>query len=153
MTLTNYVIGFEKSADMVRKRLADPDENFSDSNVFDPFHSALLDLFRRSAWNEFLESDEFVRFCQWKNIELSIGKIPLLKFSTSILFVDLTMSDFSVHRIIGRGGFGEVFGCRKVDTGKMYAMKCLDIKRIRLKSGEQLAMNERKMLQAVSEVI
>ena len=35
------------------------------------------------------------------------------------------MSDFSVHRIIGRGGFGEVFGCRKVDTGKMYAMKCL----------------------------
>ena len=35
------------------------------------------------------------------------------------------MSDFSVHRIIGRGGFGEVLGCRKVDTGKMYAMKCL----------------------------
>ena len=38
---------------------------------------------------------------------------------------ELSMSDFSVHRIIGRGGFGEVFGCRKVDTGKMYAMKCL----------------------------
>ena len=37
------------------------------------------------------------------------------------------MSDFSVHRIIGRGGFGEVFGCRKVDTGKMYAMKCLGL--------------------------
>ena len=52
----------------------------------------------------------------------------------------------------GRGGFGEVFGCRKVDTGKMYAMKCLDIKRIRLKNGEALALNERKMLQAVSEV-
>ena len=26
-------------------------------------------------------------------------------------------------RIIGRGGFGEVYGCRKADTGKMYAMK------------------------------
>jgi len=62
------------------------------------------------------------------------------------------MTDFSVHRIIGRGGFGEVFGCRKVDTGKMYAMKCLDMKRIRLKQGESLALNERKMLQAVSEV-
>jgi beta-adrenergic-receptor kinase len=34
----------------------------------------------------------------------------------------------------------------------MYAMKCLDIKRIRLKNGETLALNERKMLQAVSEV-
>ena len=30
------------------------------------------------------------------------------------------MNDFSVHRIIGRGGFGEVYGCRKADTGKMY---------------------------------
>ena len=96
-----------------------------------------MDLFRRSAWPQFLESSDFIRYCQWKNIELSIN---------------LTMTDFSVHRIIGRGGFGEVFGCRKVDTGKMYAMKCLDMKRIRLKQGEALALNERKMLQAVSEV-
>ena len=35
----------------------------------------------------------------------------------------MSMNDFSVHRIIGRGGFGEVYGCRKADTGKMYAMK------------------------------
>ncbi len=34
-------------------------------------------------------------------------------------FFQLTMNDFSVHRIIGRGGFGEVYGCRKADTGKM----------------------------------
>lgn len=38
-----------------------------------------------------------------------------------MLFVfQLTMNDFSVHRIIGRGGFGEVYGCRKADTGKMW---------------------------------
>ncbi|KAG9353555.1 hypothetical protein JZ751_011673 [Albula glossodonta] len=49
-------------------------------------------------------SDKFTRFCQWKNVELNIH---------------LTMNDFSVHRIIGRGGFGEVYGCRKADTGKM----------------------------------
>lgn len=62
----------------------------------------------------------------------------------------LTMNDFSVHRILGRGGFGEVYGCRKADTGKMYAMKCLDKKRIKMKQGEMLAINERAMLQAVS---
>uniref|UniRef100_A0A1I8FFM1 G protein-coupled receptor kinase n=1 Tax=Macrostomum lignano TaxID=282301 RepID=A0A1I8FFM1_9PLAT len=62
----------------------------------------------------------------------------------------LTMNDFSVHRIIGRGGFGEVYGCRKADTGKMYAMKCLDKKRIKLKGGETLALNERIMLSLVS---
>ena len=38
-----------------------------------------------------------------------------------VLFLfQLTMNDFSVHRIIGRGGFGEVYGCRKADTGKMW---------------------------------
>ncbi|KAB0388997.1 hypothetical protein E2I00_010529, partial [Balaenoptera physalus] len=53
----------------------------------------------------------------------------------------LTMNDFSVHRIIGRGGFGEVYG---------YAMKCLDKKRIKMKQGETLALNERIMLSLVS---
>ena len=64
--------------------------------------------------------------------------------------MQLTMNDFSVHRIIGRGGFGEVYGCRKADTGKMYAMKCLDKKRIKMKQGETLALNERIMLSLVS---
>lgn len=41
----------------------------------------------------------------------------LIPVSSSPL--QLTMNDFSVHRIIGRGGFGEVYGCRKADTGKM----------------------------------
>ena len=34
--------------------------------------------------------------------------------------VQVKIEDFSLHRIIGRGGFGEVYGCRKVDTGKRY---------------------------------
>uniref|UniRef100_A0A672ISE0 G protein-coupled receptor kinase n=1 Tax=Salarias fasciatus TaxID=181472 RepID=A0A672ISE0_SALFA len=83
----------------------------------------------------YLRHDKFTRFCQWKNVELNIH---------------LTMNDFSVHRIIGRGGFGEVYGCRKADTGKMYAMKCLDKKRIKMKQGETLALNERIMLSLVS---
>lgn len=41
----------------------------------------------------------------------------LIPVPSSLL--QLTMNDFSVHRIIGRGGFGEVYGCRKADTGKM----------------------------------
>ncbi|XP_039501290.1 G protein-coupled receptor kinase 1 isoform X3 [Drosophila santomea] len=74
----------------------------------------------------------------------------LLKNEVPVELFELTMNDFSVHRIIGRGGFGEVYGCRKADTGKMYAMKCLDKKRIKMKQGEMLALNERNMLQAVS---
>ena len=44
----------------------------------------------------------------------------------------------------------QVYGCRKADTGKMYAMKCLDKKRIKMKQGETLALNERIMLSLVS---
>uniref|UniRef100_A0A287B9D0 G protein-coupled receptor kinase n=1 Tax=Sus scrofa TaxID=9823 RepID=A0A287B9D0_PIG len=101
----------------------------------DPYIEEICESLRGSIFQKFMESDKFTRFCQWKNVELNIH---------------LTMNDFSVHRIIGRGGFGEVYGCRKADTGKMYAMKCLDKKRIKMKQGETLALNERIMLSLVS---
>uniref|UniRef100_A0A8C9UKQ1 G protein-coupled receptor kinase n=1 Tax=Spermophilus dauricus TaxID=99837 RepID=A0A8C9UKQ1_SPEDA len=102
---------------------------------FQPYIEEICESLRGDIFQKFLESDKFTRFCQWKNVELNIH---------------LTMNDFSVHRIIGRGGFGEVYGCRKADTGKMYAMKCLDKKRIKMKQGETLALNERIMLSLVS---
>jgi len=104
-------------------------------NLFEPYIKVIFNHLREEPFKKFLESDKYTRFCQWKNLELNIS---------------LTMNDFSVHRIIGRGGFGEVYGCRKADTGKMYAMKCLDKKRIKMKQGETLALNERIMLSLVS---
>ncbi|XP_053444365.1 beta-adrenergic receptor kinase 2 isoform X3 [Nycticebus coucang] len=105
------------------------------STLFQPYIEEICESLRGDIFKKFMESDKFTRFCQWKNVELNIH---------------LTMNDFSVHRIIGRGGFGEVYGCRKADTGKMYAMKCLDKKRIKMKQGETLALNERIMLSLVS---
>ncbi|XP_069713450.1 beta-adrenergic receptor kinase 1 isoform X2 [Phaenicophaeus curvirostris] len=104
-------------------------------DLFQPYIEEICQNLRGAIFQKFIESDKFTRFCQWKNVELNIH---------------LTMNDFSVHRIIGRGGFGEVYGCRKADTGKMYAMKCLDKKRIKMKQGETLALNERIMLSLVS---
>ncbi|KAL8602463.1 Beta-adrenergic receptor kinase 2 [Nucella lapillus] len=105
------------------------------SDIFQPYIEEICNSLRGHIFNKFVQSEKYTRFCQWKNLELNIN---------------LTMNDFSVHRIIGRGGFGEVYGCRKADTGKMYAMKCLDKKRIKMKGGETLALNERIMLSLVS---
>ncbi|XP_057381863.1 G protein-coupled receptor kinase 1-like isoform X1 [Daphnia carinata] len=105
------------------------------THLFEPYIDEIFTRLRGDIFRKFVESDKYTRFCQWKNLELNI---------------QLTMNDFSVHRIIGRGGFGEVYGCRKADTGKMYAMKCLDKKRIKMKQGETLALNERIMLSLVS---
>uniref|UniRef100_A0A7E4VXX8 G protein-coupled receptor kinase n=1 Tax=Panagrellus redivivus TaxID=6233 RepID=A0A7E4VXX8_PANRE len=110
-------------------------KNIVPPDLFQPYVMEICEQLKEDVFPKFLESDKFTRYCQWKNLELNM---------------QLTMNDFSVHRIIGRGGFGEVFGCRKADTGKMYAMKCLDKKRIKLKQGETLALNERIMLSLVS---
>jgi beta-adrenergic-receptor kinase len=104
-------------------------------NLFQVYIDEIVSQLHTQLFRCFVESDKYTRYCQWKNLELNI---------------QLSMNDFSVHRIIGRGGFGEVYGCRKADTGKMYAMKCLDKKRIKLKQGEALALNERVMLSLVS---
>lgn len=103
-------------------------------DLFEPYVKRIFEILE-SVYEKFLQSQKYIRFCQWKNLELNI---------------QLTINDFSFHRIIGRGGFGEVYGCRKADTGKMYAMKCLDKKRIKMKQGEMLALNERIMLSLVS---
>lgn len=103
--------------------------------LFEPYDKEIRDSLRGRVFTKFLKSEKYVRYLQWKNLELNLH---------------LTMNDFSVHRIIGRGGFGEVYGCRKADTGKMYALKSLDKKRIKLKQGETLALNERIMLSMVN---
>ncbi|KAM9118354.1 G protein-coupled receptor kinase 3 isoform 1-T1 [Pangshura tecta] len=122
----------KKAVDHVQTHLA---KKRVPPSLFQPYIEEICDSLRGKIFQKFMESDKFTRFCQWKNVELNIH---------------LTMNDFSVHRIIGRGGFGEVYGCRKADTGKMYAMKCLDKKRIKMKQGETLALNERIMLSLVS---
>ena len=140
--LSNSNLYSKTSAEHVQKELASNKPSSISggapdipSNLFEPYVEEIFSYLRGNIFQKFVDSTKFTRFCQWKNLELNL---------------QLSMNDFSVHRIIGRGGFGEVYGCRKADTGKMYAMKCLDKKRIKMKQGETLALNERIMLSLVS---
>jgi len=124
---------FSKDAsDQIREKIG---VNDYPTDLFKAYDLEIRSSLERNFFDDYVQSEKFTRYLQWKLVELSMH---------------LTMNDFSVHRIIGRGGFGEVYGCRKADTGTMYAMKCLYKKRIKLKKGESLALNERCMLQRVS---
>lgn len=57
--------------------------------------------------------------------------------------------DFFMMRVLGRGGFGVVTACKKGTSGKLYAMKVMNKKRIKIKKSEQLTLNERSALASV----
>ena len=57
-----------------------------------------------------------------------------------------TEVDFTKFRVLGRGGFGLVFGCMHRSTGHMYAMKTMNRKRVKVKRAESLCWDERRIL-------
>jgi serine/threonine protein kinase len=58
----------------------------------------------------------------------------------------VTIKDFQSFRVLGRGGFGSVHACRKLNSGKLYAMKCINKKLVKVKSALTNVMEERDVL-------
>lgn len=56
---------------------------------------------------------------------------------------NMSVDDFTVMRIIGRGGFGEVRIVRKKSDGKVYAMKAMKKNQMLRRRQVQHAMSER----------
>jgi len=57
--------------------------------------------------------------------------------------------DFSLFRVLGKGGFGLVSGCKHVTTGHLYAMKTMGKARVKRTAAEKLCKNEREVLEKV----
>lgn len=62
----------------------------------------------------------------------------------------ISEDDFTVLRILGRGGFGMVNGCIKRTSASLYAMKVMNKKMIKKKHAEKLCVAERKILAMIS---
>ena len=62
----------------------------------------------------------------------------------------VTKYTFRMYRVLGKGGFGEVCACQVRATGKMYACKKLEKKRIKKRKGESMALSEKQILQKVN---
>uniref|UniRef100_A0A4W4H5P8 G protein-coupled receptor kinase n=1 Tax=Electrophorus electricus TaxID=8005 RepID=A0A4W4H5P8_ELEEL len=82
----------------------------------------------------YLDSIFFNRFLQWKWLERQ----------------PVTKNTFRQYRVLGKGGFGEVCACQVRATGKMYACKKLEKKRIKKRKGEGMALNEKQILEKVN---
>uniref|UniRef100_A0A671RQF5 G protein-coupled receptor kinase n=1 Tax=Sinocyclocheilus anshuiensis TaxID=1608454 RepID=A0A671RQF5_9TELE len=97
-------------------------------------HRALHDYLSGAPFADYQNSMYFDRFLQWKMLERQ----------------SITKDTFRQYRVLGKGGFGEVCACQVRATGKMYACKKLEKKRIKKRKGEAMALNEKQILEKVN---
>ncbi|XP_048037220.1 G protein-coupled receptor kinase 5 [Megalobrama amblycephala] len=103
-------------------------------DVFSNCQKALHEYLSGAPFEEYQKSMYFDRFLQWKMVE----RRPI------------TRNTFREYRILGKGGFGEVCACQARASGKMYACKKLEKKRVKKHRGEAMALNEKEILEQVN---
>uniref|UniRef100_A0A4W6F2W5 G protein-coupled receptor kinase n=1 Tax=Lates calcarifer TaxID=8187 RepID=A0A4W6F2W5_LATCA len=82
---------------------------------------------------QYQDSMFFDRFLQWKMVE----RQPITKHV------------FRQYRLLGKGGFGEVWACQVRATGMMYACKKLEKTHVKKRRGESMALNEKQILEGL----
>lgn len=82
----------------------------------------VMDFLKEVPYTFFLEGMYLKRFLQWKWLEMQpMGEDWFLDF-----------------RVLGKGGFGEVSACQMRATGKLYACKKLNKKRLKKRKGNEV---------------
>uniref|UniRef100_A0A8C6T6M3 G protein-coupled receptor kinase n=1 Tax=Neogobius melanostomus TaxID=47308 RepID=A0A8C6T6M3_9GOBI len=107
---------------------------FSNLMIFSFYFRLIHGFLSMAPFADFLDSMFFNRFLQWKYLERQ----------------PVTKNTFRQYRVLGKGGFGEVCACQVRATGKMYACKKLEKKRIKKRKGESMALNEKQILEKVN---
>ncbi|XP_069029843.1 rhodopsin kinase GRK1 [Embiotoca jacksoni] len=101
--------------------------------LFNDTRDSVMDFLKEVPYTFFLESMYLKRFLQWKWLEMQpMGEDWFLDF-----------------RVLGKGGFGEVSACQTKATGKLYACKKLNKKRLKKRKGYEGAMVEKRILARV----
>ncbi|XP_043912014.1 G protein-coupled receptor kinase 5 [Protopterus annectens] len=103
-------------------------------DIFADCVKSVHEYLRKEPFRDYQDSMYFDRFLQWKWLERQ----------------PVTKNTFRQYRVLGKGGFGEVCACQVRATGKMYACKRLEKKRIKKRKGEAMALNEKQILEKVN---
>ncbi|XP_041815438.1 G protein-coupled receptor kinase 5 [Chelmon rostratus] len=102
----------------------------------DVFHDCREDLHKHLYGEPFIQYQDsmfFDRFLQWKTLERQ----------------PITKQMFRQYRLLGKGGFGEVWACQVRATGMMYACKKLEKTHVKKRRGEAMALNEKQILEGL----
>ncbi|XP_078525503.1 rhodopsin kinase GRK1-like [Lissotriton helveticus] len=102
-------------------------------DLFKESEQLLLAHLESQALAKYKESLFFLRFLQFKWLEAQT----------------VTEEWFMDFRVLGKGGFGEVFATQMKATGKMYANKRLNKKRLKKRNGYEGAIVEKRILAKV----
>ena len=104
------------------------------------------------SWDIFDELDEIVfRYLTFKHFKNFQASPSYIKYNELMAGMEIPTveDDFMIFRTLGRGGFGLVSSCKRAFSGKMYAMKMMNKKRIKLKKSEKLCLNELQALKMI----
>lgn len=93
-------------------------------DVFAESQKTVMNFLKDVPYTFYLETMYFKRFLQWKWLEMQ----PM----SEEWFLDF--------RVLGKGGFGEVSACQMKGTGKMYACKKLNKKRLKKRKGFEVSI-------------
>ena len=99
--------------------------------IFDELDAIVFNILKERHLEAFKASPDWNKYFQF------------LAMTTKKLNED---DDFMLLRMVGRGGFGQVNACKKATTGKLYAMKMMSKKRIKLKKAEKMCLMEREIM-------
>ncbi|XP_067879682.1 rhodopsin kinase GRK1-like [Heterodontus francisci] len=100
------------------------------SELFQESEQQLLRYLESQASESYKGSTSFLRFLQFKGLEAQpVGEEWFMDF-----------------RVLGKGGFGEVCACQMTATGKMYANKKLNKKRLKKRKGHEATIIEKWIL-------
>ncbi|CAM9660360.1 unnamed protein product [Scytosiphon promiscuus] len=102
-------------------------------NLFDVLEGWILEYLRDKLHCGFLLSAHFQEYTRFLHVQQK----------------PVTENDFILFRILGRGGFGAVNGCKRGSSGKLFAMKVMNKRRIKIRQSEDLCWNERRILEAL----
>jgi beta-adrenergic-receptor kinase len=102
-------------------------------SIFDEIENIIFYCLVDRHWLSFRSSSYWTRYWQFM----------------SMLDTKVVETDFALFRVLGRGGFGMVSGCKHCYSGKLFALKTMNKKRVKMKKAEALCLNERNILAVV----